>query len=170
MIASVRLNASACRRAFKITQDCPLSTGNRRVICAVDVLAFLKAEDRIDDACCERRRIVTAFEHEERPAVAILGCNFSNDAADLTHSRYGDTKIADWIAGYEIITGAYDEQSGPHGPSQCPQRLRPNRYECLRSNSGYGQWDVYECSPASDVVVVRIPRSRICRAGMRRDV
>jgi hypothetical protein len=104
------------------------------VIGAVDVLAFLEAEDRLSDARCERCRIVTAFEHKEGPAVAILGRNFSDDPADLTHRRCGNTEIADWIAGDQIITGAYDEQSGPHGPGQRTQRLRPNRHECLGSD------------------------------------
>ena len=103
------LNASACRRAFEVIQDRLLSSRNRRVIGAVDVLAFLEAEDRLNDARRERRRIVTAFEHEKGPTIAILGRNFTNDPADLTHRRCGDTEIADWITGDEIITGTYDE-------------------------------------------------------------
>lgn len=50
--ASVVLNASAGRRAFKIAQDRPLSIRNRHVIRTVDVFAFLEAEDRLDDARC----------------------------------------------------------------------------------------------------------------------
>jgi hypothetical protein len=72
------LNTSSRSRAFKITQDRPLSIRDRRVLGPVDVLAFLKAQDRLNDACCERRRVVTAFEHEEGPAVAILSRNFSS--------------------------------------------------------------------------------------------
>src|SRR5450631_2614770 len=102
----------------KITQDRPLSRWNRRVIRAVDVLTFLEAENRLDDARSERRLVITAFEYEKRPAVAILGRNFSNDPADLTHRRCGDPKIADWVAGDAIITGAHDERSGLHGPRE----------------------------------------------------
>jgi hypothetical protein len=84
-VESLRLaNAGACRRAFEITQDRPLSGGNRRVIGAVDVLAFLEAQNRLDDARSENRRVVAAFEHEEGRALAILCGNFSNDPAKLT--------------------------------------------------------------------------------------
>jgi hypothetical protein len=119
----------ARRRGFKIAQDRPLSTRDRRLIGAVDALAFLEAEDRFDDARCEQRRIITAFEHEDGPAVAILGSDFSHDSADLTRSRFSESKIADRIAGNEIITGADYEQVGPYQARSIAQRLRPNRNE-----------------------------------------
>jgi hypothetical protein len=52
-----------------------------------------------NDAHCQQRRVVTTLEHEQRPAIAILGRNLANNPTDLTHSRYGDPKIADRIAG-----------------------------------------------------------------------